>query len=165
MTRRAKVALLVLVAMVAALGVLFGQAQKKLPIPYPKGYRSWNLVKTMVIFSNQHPLYNSFGGLHNVYVNDIGLEALQRGRVYPDGTVFVLDLYDIRTVQGAIETRERKFLAVTRKNSKLYRSTGGWGFEIFRGYEETGSLQDAKRCFDCHASQKRSDYVYSAYTP
>ena len=119
----------------------------------------------MVIYGSQHPLFNQFGGLHNVYVNDLGVASLKQGKAYPDGAVFVFDLFDIRSAQGAIETRGRKFVAVMKKNAKLNASTGGWGWEVFQGDEQKGSLQDPKSCADCHASQKRVDYVFSTYTP
>ena len=119
----------------------------------------------MVIYANQHPLFKQFGGLHNVYVNDPGLAPLKQGKGYPDGTVFVFDLFDIHSAQGSIETRGRKFVAVMKKNAKLNASTGGWGWEVFQGDEQKGSLQDPKPCVDCHASQKRVDYVFSTYTP
>jgi len=138
--------------------------QKGSAIPFPSGYRHWTLVKTMVIFSNQHPLFNSFGGLHNVYVNDLGLPSLEQGRAYPDGTIFVFDLYDIRSAQGAIETRGRKFIGVMKKNRKLYAHTGGWGWEVFQDDDRKASLKDPKPCVDCHTSVKRSDYVFSTYT-
>lgn len=162
MNNRVKAALL-LIGVLAIAGALPGQGQKKSAIAYPKGYRHWTLVKSMVIFGNQHPLYNRIGGLHNVYVNDTGLLSLQQGKAYPDGSVLVFDLYDISSGRGAIETRNRKFLGVMKKNAKLYKDTGGWGFEQFKGYEETGSLDNMKQCFDCHTSQKRADYVYSTY--
>lgn len=149
----------------AGLGVLSSQAQKKPAIPFPTGYRSWNHVKTMVIFSKEHKLFEQFGGLHSVYVNGAGLTALQQGKGFPEGSVLVFDLHDIRTVQGAIETRDRKFIGVMRKNSKAYPGTGGWGFELFRGYQEVGSLRDMKACFDCHAERKAKDYVFSDWTP
>src|SRR5216683_2661557 len=141
------------------------QAQKKGAVPFPTGYRHWTHVKSMVIYGNQHPLFKQFGGLHNVYVNDLGLASLKQGKTYPDGTVFVFDLFDIHSAQGAIETRGRKFVAVMKKNAKLNASTGGWAWEVFQGDEQKGSLQNAKPCVDCHASQKRVDYVFSTYTP
>lgn len=165
MTSRSRVLLFLLVAIVASLGVLYAQAQKKAPLPFPTGYRSWNHVKSMVIYSNESPLFEKFGGLHSIYVNSIGLTALQQGKAYPEGTVFVYDLHDTRTFRGTIETRGRKFIVMMKKNSKLYKETGGWGFEIFRADEQKGSLGDMKQCFSCHASQKRADYVYSTYTP
>jgi len=44
---------------VAALSI---QAQKKGAVPFPTGYRHWTVVKTMVIYGNQHPYSNSLGG-------------------------------------------------------------------------------------------------------
>ncbi len=147
----------------AAVGALYAQAQKKSAIAFPAGYRHWTHVKSMVIYSKENPLFGQFGGLHDVYVNDAGLTSLKQGRAYPDGTVFVFDLCDIRTFQGAIETRDRKFVALMKKNAKLYSQTGGWGWEVFQGDSQTGSLQDAKPCFNCHASKKLADYVFSTY--
>ncbi len=165
MTSRFKLCFALLLAVPVSFGALAGQAQKKSPITFPTGYRHWTLVKTMVIFGDQHPLFKQFGGLHNVYVNDIGLPSVQQGRAYRDGSILVFDLHEIRNRQGSIETSGRKFVAVMKKNAKLYPETGGWGFEVFQGDEQKGSLQDAKKCFDCHASQKSRDYVFSAYTP
>ena len=154
---RVRASVLVCLSVVGSLilGALSSRAQKRGAIPFPTGYRHWTLVKTMAIYGNQHPLFNQFGGLHNVYVNDLGVASLKQGKAYPDGTVFVFDLFDIRSAQGAIETRGRKFVAVMKRNAKLNASTGGWGWEVFQGDEQKASLQDAKPCVDCHASQKR----------
>ena len=84
--------------------------------------------------------------------------SLKQGRAYSDGTVIVFDLLDIRSAQDAIETRSRKFVAVMKKNGKLNASTGGWGWEVFRGDEQKASLQDPKPCFDCLGPQKQVDY-------
>ena len=143
--------------------VIAAQAQKKPAIAYPTGYRHWTHVKSMVIYSKEHKLFDQFGGLHNIYVNDIGWPSLQHARAYPDGSMFVFEVFDVRTFQGTIEPRERKFLAAMKKNSKLYPDTGGWGFEVFQGYQATGSLKNTKQCFDCHSSQKGKDYVFSDY--
>jgi hypothetical protein len=40
-----------------------------------------------------------------------------------------------------IQPRGRKFLAVMKKNAKLYRDTGGWGFEVFKGDEKRARLR------------------------
>ena len=163
MTTRFRALVVMSIFAMACLGAVAAQAPKKTSIAYPTGYRKWTHVKTMVIFSKENKLFERFGGLHNVYVNDIGWPALQQGRPYPDGSMFAFELFDIRTFQGAIEARTRKFVAVMKKNSKLYPNTGGWGFEVFQGYQATGSLKDSKECFDCHASRKLRDYVYSDY--
>ena len=101
----------------------------------------------MAIYGNQHPLFNQFGGLHNVYVNDLGVASLKQGKAYPDGTVFVFDLFDIRSAQGAIETRGRKFVAVMKKSAKLNPSTGGWAWEVFQGRRTEGLPAGSKTMF------------------
>jgi hypothetical protein len=49
------------------------------------------------------------------------------------------------------------------KDSRRYAATGGWGFEIFPGDTQTGSLNAEGRaaCFACH--QKAKNSVYSAF--
>jgi len=163
MTSRARVLLIVLLGGAASLGALYAQAQKKPGISFPVGFRKWTRVKTMYIYSKENKLFDRFGGLHHVYVNDIGWPSLMQGRFYPDGSMFALEVDDVRTPQGAVESKGRKALYVMKKNAKLYPKTGGWGFEVFQSYEGTGSLKDMKECFDCHSSQKPKDYVYSYY--
>ena len=165
MTSRTRILLLVSLAVAAGLGALFAQVQKKPGIAYPaypNDPRKWRHVKTMVIYSNENKLFDRFGGLHNVYVNDIGWPALQKGKLYPDGSMLALELYDVRTYMGAIEARGgRKALYLMKKNAKLYPDTGGWGFEVFQGGKPT--LKDMKECFDCHKAYKAKGYVRSEY--
>jgi hypothetical protein len=167
MTTRTRILSLVFVAVVASLGALIAQAQKKPAIAYPaypNDPRKWRHVKTMVIYSKENKLFDRFGGLHNVYVNDIGWPALKNGKLYPDGSMLALELYDTSTYGGAIEARGGlKALYVMKKNAKLYADTGGWGFEVFQGNDQTPTLKDMKECFDCHKPWKNKDYVKSEY--
>lgn len=136
-------------------------------LKYPEGYRSWTHVKSMLIHSEDHPLYDPFGGLHHVYVNDKGTKALKEGGTYPDGSVLVFDLYDAKEDNGAYVATDRKFIGLMVKDSKKYKETGGWGWDVFKGNAKTGgNVADAKKdCFSCHASQKPNDYVFSRYQP
>lgn len=134
MTSRTKILLMIFVGTLVSLTVL-AQAQKKTAIAYPaypNDPRHWRHVRTTVIFSKENKLFDRFGGLHNVYVNDIGWPSLKSHRAYADGSEFALELFNISTPQGAIEPRGRKALYIMKKNSKLYPDTGGWGFELFR---------------------------------
>jgi hypothetical protein len=163
MTSRARVLLTVLLAGAASLGVLYAQAQKKSAIAFPVGYRKWGHVKTMYVYNKENKLLAGFEGLHNVYVNDLGWVPLTQGKTYPDGAMFAMEVDDVRTFQGTVESKGRKALYVIKKNARLYPKTGGWGFEVFQSYQGTGSLKDMKECFDCHSSKKGKDYVYSDY--
>ena len=166
MTSRTKILLMIFVSAMVSLGTLVAQAQKKPGIAYPaypNDPRKWRHVRTMVIFSKENKLFDRFGGLHNVYVNDIGWPSLKGRKAYPDGSEFALELFNISTPQGAIEPRGRKALYLMKKNAKLYPDTGGWGFEVFLDDQPTGSVKDMKECFSCHGNLKSSDYVYSVY--
>lgn len=161
----ASILALVLVALVAV--VVDDSAAQSGGLKYPEGYRSWTHVKSMLIHSKDHPLYDPFGGLHHVYVNDKGVKALKEGGIYPDGSVLVFDLYDVKEDGGAYVATDRKFIGLMVKDSKKYKDTGGWGWDVFKGNAKTGgNVKDAKTdCFNCHASQKESDYVFSRYQP
>jgi len=166
MTSRTKVLLMVFVGAAVSLGTLVAQAQKKPAIAYPaypNDPRKWRHVTTKVIWNPQNKLFDRFGGLHNVYVNDIGWPSLKNGKPYPDGSMFALELFDTSTPQGAIEPRALKARYLMKKNSKLYPDTGGWGFELFQDNQTTGSVKDMRDCFSCHAKQKNRDYIYSEY--
>ena len=163
MTTRTRIVLLV-VAVVVSLGTLIAQAPKKPAIAYPSDFRHWRHVKSMVIFSSQNKMFDRFGGLHNVYVNDTGWPALSKSKLFPDGSMLVLELFDTSNSMGAIEPRpNHKAVYVMKKSAKLYADTGGWGFEVFPGSDEKASLKSMTDCWNCHKEGKSRDYVKSAY--
>ena len=93
-----------LFAVLAVLGLAQGG------LPYPEGYRFWTHVKSMELKPG-HPLYESFGGLHHIYVNPTGLRTYLEGKKapFPKGTVIVFDLLEAkaswRKTPGATPTR------------------------------------------------------------
>ena len=146
MTTRTRI-LLLAVAVVVSLGTLIAQAPKKPPMAYPSDFRHWRHVKSMVVFSSQNKLFDKFGGLHNVYVNDTGWPALSKNKLFPDGSMLVLELFDTSNSMGAIEPRpNHKAVYVMKKSAKLYADTGGWGFEVFPGSDEKPSLKSMSDC-------------------
>jgi Cytochrome P460 len=133
-------------------------------VAYPDGYRSWRHVKSMLIEPG-HPLHESFGGLHHLYANDAAMRGYREGR-FEDGSVIVFDLLEAVRADNAVTTGQRKVLGVMEKNARRYASTGGWGFEGFKGDSRTEravGANAAKACFGCHLSQKQRDYVFSRY--
>lgn len=163
LTRLAAVVLLAAVAFAAVRATAAPDSR----VPYPTGYRSWTHLKSMAIVSDQHPLANPFAGLHHVYVNAVGLDAARRGGEFPNGSVIVFDLLQADAKDGAITEGARKFIGVMRKDRKAYAATGGWGWEGFEGdSRDRRMVKDAAgQCFQCHTSQKSSDYVFSRYRP
>jgi hypothetical protein len=133
------------------------------PVPYPDGYRNWTHVKSMVIQAG-HPLYDSFGGIHHIYANGKALKAMQAGRTYPDGSVFVFDLLEVKMEDNAVTEGPRKVLGVMHKDAKAYRETGGWGFEGFKADTRVRVVKDMKKdCFACHEPQKETDFTFSSF--
>lgn len=135
------------------------------PVGYPEGYRGWTHLKSMAITSAKHPLFEAFGGLHHVYVNKEGLESAKSNKPYPNGSVLVFDLLTADEKDGALTEGARKFIGVMVKNDKLYATTGGWGFEAFKGDSKTERVvKDATtQCFNCHTAQQASDYTFAKY--
>jgi len=141
-------------------------------VPYPDGYRQWTHVKSMVI-QPPHSLAGAFGGIHHLYANPKamqGYRALADGKasVFPDGSVIVFDLLDIRTGDGATEEGARKVVGVMMKDSRKWPATGGWGFEGFKGDSRTERAvgkEATTACFNCHAPQKAQDYTFSRWRP
>lgn len=131
-------------------------------VPYPDDYRQWQHIKSMVIQPG-HALFASFGGIHHLYGNQAAVEGYARGR-FPDGSVIAFDLLEASAGDSAIVEGPRKVLGVMLKDAKRFATTGGWGFEAWsagdRGKPVVGDTA-ASACFNCHTSQKDSDYVFS----
>jgi hypothetical protein len=136
--------------------------------PPPPDYRQWFHVNTMII-DKDSPLFKDLGGMHNVYVNAVGLPALKKGGPYPDKTMFVTDLHDFTVTDGSYVEGARKGVAVMVKDAKKFASTGGWGFQVFAGPDTKTAkpivTDPVKMCFECHEPKKDQGYVYSTYIP
>lgn len=132
------------------------------PVPYPDGYRDWHHVKSMVI-EEGHALYESFGGIHHIYANELALAGYRDGR-FPDGAVIVFDLLEAVHADEAVTEGERKVAGVMHKDAVKYADTGGWGFEGFAGGDPAQPVvgdQAASACFGCHQPLVERDYVFS----
>lgn len=143
------------------LGLTFSGAALAAEVSYPKGYRDWHHVKSMVIQPG-HPLENPFGGIHHVYANKKAVQGLKTG-TYPDGAVIVFDLLKYNEGGNALQEGERKLIGVMQRDAKRFKNTGGWGFEGFAGNSQTERLtkDGGQSCFECHQPEAKSRYVFS----
>jgi hypothetical protein len=136
------------------------------PVPYPKGWRTWTHVKSMVIQPG-HPLHDAFGGIHHIYANARAMEGYRKGR-FPDGAVIVFDLLDAKSADHSVQEGPRKIVGVMRKDARRWPATNGWGYEGFKGDSSSDravGANAATACHQCHMAQKDKDYVFSAYRP
>ena len=132
----------------------------------PADYRHWFHVNTMIV-DKASPLFKDLGGMHNVYINATGEDALKKGGPYPDQTMFVTDLHDFTIADGSYVEGPRKGIAVMLKDQAKYGSTGDCGFQFFLGGDSQKPIvtDAATQCFACHQPKKDQDYVYSTYIP
>lgn len=136
------------------------------PVPYPKGYRDWHHVKSMVIGPG-HGLYDSFGGIHHLYANKLAMQGYKTGK-WPDGAVIVFDLLDAKSADNAIVEGAHKVAGVMHRDARKYLSTGGWGYEGFKGDSATDRAvgdNAASACHQCHIAQKDSAFIFSKLRP
>jgi hypothetical protein len=55
-------------------------------------------------------------------------------------------------------------LGVMHKNAGQFKSTGGWGFEGFKGDTRDRAVKDAaKECSACHKADQPQDFVFSPW--
>jgi Cytochrome P460 len=136
------------------------------PVPYPKGYRDWYHVNSMII-SPGHGLYDTFGGIHHIYANKAAVEGYKSGK-WPDGAVMVFDLLDAKSAENTVTEGARKVVGVMHRDSRKYAATGGWGYEGLKGDSDSDravGVNAATACHQCHIAQKDSGFVFSKLRP
>ena len=154
-----------LLALPLLLAGFSSSSEEAVQVGYPEGYRDWTHVKSAIIHEN-HPIAETFGGLHHIYANDVALEAMKNGRAYPDGSVLVFDLFEIDAMEedGLSLEGPRIRKDVMQKNASLWVETGGWGYETFFGADEKRIITDMMAsCHGCHYGAEETDYVFSQY--
>ena len=150
------------------LGLLMGltlasHAAETARIDYPEDYRNWRHVKSMELRPG-HALYETFGGIHHLYANPKAVRGYKSGR-FDDGAAIVFDLLEAKSEGDALTEGSRKVLGVMVRDSRKHAATGGWGFEAFAAGDPKKPLvggNAAKACFECHASQKARNYLFSS---
>jgi hypothetical protein len=153
-------------AITAATTTGLATASDSTPVPYPKGYRDWHHVKSMVI-NPGHGLYDSFGGIHHLYANKAALQGYKTGK-WPDGSVIVFDLLDAKAADNSVTEGTRKVVGVMHRDARKYASTGAWGYEGFKGdstVDRAVGASAATACYQCHTAQKESGFVFSKLRP
>jgi hypothetical protein len=164
MSRRVLLPVAAIVALLALGTVYAAPAGDELMIPV--GFQHWYLVNSMIV-TKDSPMFNAIGGLHQIFINSVGMARLKKGgsEAYPDGTIFADDVREFSLADGSYSQGSRKAITVMVKNAKKYESTGGWGFQVWAGGDPKKPLvtDAAKMCFGCHTPQKSNDYTFSTY--
>lgn len=149
------------------------EKQGDVSIAFPYGYRNWSLLKRAVLLNKDDELFDDFGGIRHIYVNRRGLAKAQEhvglGKdskktvKYPNGTVFVFDLFcPERKGEDYVEGKRQLVAAMVKDSSRFDSATGYWGFALFDdGDPKKSMLKGAGRgCFlACHSKSNKTDYV------
>jgi Cytochrome P460 len=154
--------------LLACLAAIAFATAAEAPVPYPEGFRSWMVVKSLVV-GPAHASFPNRGGLHHYYANDKAVAGYRSG-TFPDGAIVVDEAVFTKEGEGRgtglLLEGERRFLDVMVKDAQRYKGTGGWGYEHFDRDDQTGRLTDAERgtCATCHAKAP-ADHVFSQIRP
>ena len=138
-------------------------------VAYPEGFRSWQHVRSDLVGPG-HASFPNRGGFHHFYANGAALEGYRAG-TFPNGSVLVDEGVFAKDgegkAKGMLLEGERRGVDVMVKDDRLYKDTGGWGFEHFNGTDRAGTLSsDARgKCFACHGTQVTRDSVFGAIRP
>jgi hypothetical protein len=137
-------------------------------VPYPEGFRSWTVVKSLVV-GPDHESFSKRGGLHHYYANEKAVVGYRTG-TFPDGSMVVDEAVFMKDgdgrARGMLLEGDRRFLDVMVKDSRRFASTGGWGYGHFDRDDRAGQLSVADRaaCAACHAKAP-ADHVFSRMRP
>jgi hypothetical protein len=159
-----KPVLLILSAIGICMGRLSLPAQTYDAIQFPKEFRTWACVKTVLI-GPQSPAFATEAGIHHIYANGKALEGYETGK-FPDGSVVVYELLETKETEGRTTEGPTRRIDVMAKQSELYSATGGWGFMSFPGGDPNSAKLAAERqasCFACHGKRKDHDSVFSEF--
>lgn len=133
-------------------------------VPFPDSYNSWRHIKS-VVFGPEHKSFDTEGGkIFHFYANQPAVEGYEAGK-FPNGSVIVRET--LRTIagdgesKGALTEGDRAALDVMMKDDRLYKETGGWGFERFDNKNARLSQEDRAKCYACHSKQHDRDLVFS----
>jgi len=156
-----------------ALGIMAMAPSRDLPITdgevdYPEGYRRWTQVRSTVV-GPASPFFDTFGGFHTVYANDIAMQGYETG-VFPDGSILVVDLREGPITDRGVDAGAQKRLDVMVRDHAAFPATDGWGYTSFMGpgnktVRRFPQAEAATRCHACHSRPyaRRKDFVFSSY--
>ena len=134
-------------------------------VAYPDGYRAWTHVKSALVGPG-HRRFETVGGFQHIYANPRAMEGY-RTRVFPEGSVVVVDWLELRDNAGAFDEGPRRQLDVMIKDSLRFAKTGGWGFQRFAKDSRTdrAAAPTSQECFACHMQLKKDGLILSRFRP
>jgi hypothetical protein len=135
----------------------------------PEGHHTWPLVGASLGLSYaETPQGSGPGAFHRVYVNPSSYEAYERTGAFPDGTMFVLELYAAHEKTSPAKAGyfegPRVGLEASVKDRRRFRS--GWAYFGFEnGARATATAFPEDGCHSCHVAHAARDSVFVQFYP
>jgi hypothetical protein len=139
-------------------------AAERPEVAFPDDYRSWQHIKSVVIGPGHKSFASDGAKIFQFYANPRAVDGYRAGR-FENGSVIVRET--LRAIagegdsKGVLNEGERRALDVMAKDDRLYKETGGWGFETFGSENARLAEKDRAQCYACHSKQKDRDFVFS----
>jgi hypothetical protein len=136
----------------------------------PSGYDEWPLVGASLglSYSRDALAASPSETFHRVYLNPSSYRAFLRTGSFPEGSTFVLELYEpagmlsLPARAGKYEGRRVAVEASVKDTNRF----GGWGyFGLDNGRARTSTAFDASRCQACHVKHAATDSVFTQFYP
>ncbi len=147
----------------------------------PTGYRQWTFMESMVTPNGLNNGKAGFPEFHNVYVEQVNLDAYKKTGSFPEGIVIVKELTLVRNPKypgGSTDEASGRGLFegefsgmdVTVKDSKRFSKTNNWGFFNFGHhalpYAKTSAEATKEECAACHiAGAAKTDMAWVQFYP
>ena len=97
---------------------------------------------------------------HFVYGNEKAVEGLRTGS-YPEGAVFVLDIFNLSKKDGGVTLGARASTSNMVRDTRA-AATGGWAFGDFDLVDKKNLPMDVNAaCFNCHKQKVDHGYVFT----
>ncbi|MBM7694315.1 hypothetical protein JOC77_003776 [Peribacillus deserti] len=91
-----------------------------------------------------------------LYTSREAIEAVQKRKPIPDGTVITLEIYKDEELSEIFVMEKRNGWG---DQNPPEMQNGDWLYQEFNGDKSVDYEEDIGRCFSCHANQERDDFV------
>ena len=130
-------------------------------IKLPEAYKDWKVI------SQSHRTDNNT--VRIILGNDIAVKAARAGNTkpWPKGSILGKMVWKQKTEEHwptAIAPGKFVHAEFMFKDSKKYKSTGGWGYARWKGIDQKPYGKDknfAQECVTCHTPVKDNDWVFT----
>jgi hypothetical protein len=106
--------------------------------------------------------------VEEIFTSRATIDAVRSGQPIPSGTVITLVEYEAnRDTSGRLTKGElRRYVVMEKRTGWGARyppdkRNGEWEYQAFRADRAVNDREDLNRCFACHKSQERRDFVFT----